>query len=286
MPDLGAFLRQRRERLTPFEVGMPSGIGRRTPGLRRQEVAQLAGISIDYYIKLEQGRGSVPSPQVLAALSRALMLSQEERDYLVRLAGGVAAPMDGPTTSVSAPLRFLVENMPEVPAYVVDATWNLLAWNELATFFIGELVAMPEDDRNLARWLFRTPPDDPHWTDPSTMAFAQIVVADLRSCFLQFPHYTPVIGLKDELSGVSTLFRELWDARPLRRSAVQKWLTIPDHGRFAFDCQMLTVGETGQQLVTYCAEQGSPVRDALRQYADGNLSLTPERVRYGMPHES
>jgi transcriptional regulator with XRE-family HTH domain len=259
---------------------MPNGLGRRTPGLRRQEVAQLAGISIDYYIKLEQGRGSVPSPQVLAALSRALMLSQEERDYLVRLAGGVAAPMDGPTTSVSAPLRFLIENMPEVPAYVVDATWNLLAWNELATFFLGEMVAMPEGDRNLARWLFRSSPEDPHWKDPSTRAFAQIVVADLRSCFLQYPHYAPVIGLKDELSGASSLFRELWEERPNRRPAVQKSLTIPQRGTFVFDCQMLTVGDTGQQLVTYCAEPGSPVRDALRKYADGNLSLTPQRARY------
>jgi transcriptional regulator with XRE-family HTH domain len=283
MADLGAFLRQRREQLTPVEVGMPSGLGRRTPGLRRQEVAQLAGISIDYYIKLEQGRGSVPSPQVLSALSRALMLSPGERDYLVRLAGGVAAPLDGPTTSVSAPLRFLIENMPEVPAYVVDATWNLLAWNELATFFLGEMVEMPEGERNLARWLFRTSPDDALWEDPATMAFAHIVVADLRACFLQFPHYAPVIGLKDELRATSTVFRRLWDERRTGRPAVQKWLTIPGHGRFAFDCQMLTVGDTGQQLVTYCAEQGSPVRDALREFANGDLSLTPQSVRYGMP---
>lgn len=138
-----AFLREQRHGLTPHEVGLPSTAHRRTPGLRRQEVAQLAGISIDYYIKLEQGRGATPSAQVLSALARALLLTQDERDYLFHLAGDTAPHSTGPSTSVSSSVRFLIENMPEVPAYVVDAAWNVLAWNDLAEYFIGELTRMP-----------------------------------------------------------------------------------------------------------------------------------------------
>ncbi|MGH3299197.1 MAG: helix-turn-helix domain-containing protein, partial [Trebonia sp.] len=130
--ELAAFLRARRARVSPRAAGLPEVGRRRTPGLRRQEVAQLAGMSIDYYIRLEQGRGPQPSRQVLSALARALMLNGDERDYLF-LMGGQSPPQPvRPSRTITPGIRHLLDGMPSTPAYVVDAAYNVLAWNALA----------------------------------------------------------------------------------------------------------------------------------------------------------
>jgi len=131
--ELATFLRTRRQRLRPADVGLPAGGRRRTPGLRRQEVAELAGISVDYYIRLEQARGPHPSRQVLTALGRALVLTADEREYLFRLAGESPPPAAVPSREISPGIRNLLDSMPETPAYVVDAKYDVLAWNSLAT---------------------------------------------------------------------------------------------------------------------------------------------------------
>jgi len=141
--ELAAFLRARRARLSPRQAGLPEAGSpgrRRTPGLRRQEAAQLAGMSVDYYIRLEQGRGPHPSRQVLSALARALMLTADERDYLFRLASQSPPPVAGPSREITPGIRHLLDSLPETPAYVVDAAYNVLAWNRLATHFIGNQV--------------------------------------------------------------------------------------------------------------------------------------------------
>ena len=140
--ELAAFLRARRARLSPATPGAARAGRRRTPGLRRQEEwPQLAGMSVDYYIRLEQGRGPRASRQVLSALARALMLNGDERDYLFRM-GGVAPPEPvRPSREISPGLRHLLDGLPATPAYVVDAAYNILAWNPLAVHFIGNLAA-------------------------------------------------------------------------------------------------------------------------------------------------
>jgi transcriptional regulator with XRE-family HTH domain len=135
--ELAKFLRARRDRLSPTDVGLPGGERRRTAGLRRQEVAQLAGISIDYYIRLEQGRGPHPSRQVLSALARALMFSRDEREYLFRIAGEQPPVTAGPSRELTPGIRYLLDSLPYTPAYVVDAKYDVLAWNRLATHFIA-----------------------------------------------------------------------------------------------------------------------------------------------------
>src|ERR1700678_2095711 len=151
--ELAEFLRARRARLSPREAGLPETGRRRTPGLRRQEVAQLAGMSVDYYIRLEQARGPHPSRQVLSALARALMLTADERDYLFRIAGESPPVVAGPGREITPGIRYLLDSMPETPAYVVDAAYNILAWNQLATFFIGDPAG--HTDWKLIRWAFR-----------------------------------------------------------------------------------------------------------------------------------
>src|SRR6266542_4760525 len=130
--ELAGFLRARRARLSPRQAGLPEAGTpgrRRTPGLRRQEVAQLAGMSIDYYIRLEQARGPHPSRQVLSALARALMLTRDEREYLFRIAGESPPPTVGPSREVVPGIQYLLDSLVETPAYVVDAKYDVLAWN-------------------------------------------------------------------------------------------------------------------------------------------------------------
>ncbi|GAA2770180.1 helix-turn-helix domain-containing protein [Nonomuraea dietziae] len=169
--ELAEFLRSRRARVTPREVGLPESGRRRTPGLRRQEVAQLAGMSIDYYIRLEQGRGPHPSRQVLNALSRALMLSADERAYLFHLAGQALEP-ERLRGDVPRSILHLIAFLEEVPAYVLDAKYDILAWNPMAAALMGGLDSRPRDDLNVIRWVFRSPDLAEHLSDEEKGRFA------------------------------------------------------------------------------------------------------------------
>jgi transcriptional regulator with XRE-family HTH domain len=194
-------------------VGLPDGQRRRTPGLRRQEVAQLAGLSVDYYIRLEQGRGPRPSRQVLGSLARALMLTTDEREYLFRMAGEEPAAAPGPVREVPAGIRYLLDALVATPAYVVSAKFDILAWNQLAMYFVGDLSQTVEDDRNVIRWMFTRPADDTHWDEPQTVAFARSIVADLRAAYVKYPGDRSIAALVGELLALSPRFAAMWAAR-------------------------------------------------------------------------
>ncbi|MER7889308.1 helix-turn-helix transcriptional regulator [Micromonospora sp. NPDC094482] len=267
--ELAAFLRSRRARLRPAEVGLPDGIRRRTPGLRRQEVAQLAGMSIDYYIRLEQGRGPHPSRQVLAALARALLLSRDEREYLFRVAGESPPPTAGPSREVPPGLRHLIDAMTETPAYLVDASYEVLAWNRLASYFVGDLSAVPASDRNMIRWTFRRSADDGHWDDPETVRFVRSSVADLRAAYGRYPGDRTIQQLVTELLGTSPRFAQLWAEHDVQeRRPIVKRVPHPDLGPLEFECRVLHVPETDQRLIVYVPEPGSPTQAAFRGLAE------------------
>src|SRR5438552_13290191 len=157
--EAGVFLRSRRERLTPAEVGFPNGFRRRTPGLRREEVALLAGVGTTWYTWLEQGRDVRASFDVLEALGRALRLSPAERAHLMLLGRGEEPPPSKyGTEGVSASLRRLIENLGTNPAYVLGRRWDYLAWNSAACILLGDLDAIPRAERNHV-WL--------HFMDPA-----------------------------------------------------------------------------------------------------------------------
>ena len=155
--ELGAFLRSRRERITPGPVGLPSGGRRRTPGLRREEVATVAGVGVTWYTWLEQGRDINPSPQVLEAIARCLLLDPHERTHLWRLAGLPDLDHDDATGVIPATAPALLEQLEPMPAAVVNARYDVLAYNQPFRLLISDVDEIPRPDRNLL-WLVFTHP--------------------------------------------------------------------------------------------------------------------------------
>jgi transcriptional regulator with XRE-family HTH domain len=267
--ELAAFLRARRARLSPRQVGLPEAGSpgrRRTPGLRRQEVAQLAGMSVDYYIRLEQGRGPHPSRQVLSALARALMLTADEREYLFRVVGEAPPPVPTPSREITPGIRHLLDTLPDTPAYVVDAAYNVLAWNRLAIHFIGDLPGY--EDRNMIRWTFRREPADVIWTDEHFVRFTRAIVADLRAAYARYPGDAAIDHLVTEMLALSPQFADMWAEHEVEvRGPMLKYVSHPQAGPLEFECQVLHIADTGQRLIAYCAAPGSATEAAFRMLA-------------------
>jgi MmyB-like transcription regulator ligand binding domain/Helix-turn-helix domain len=272
--ELAAFLWARRARVSPRDAGLPALGRRRTPGLRRQEVAQLAGLSVDYYIRLEQGRGPQPSGQVLSALARALLLTADQRDYLFRIAGQAPPQPPRPSREITPGIRHLLDGMSATPAYVVDAAYNVLAWNQLATCFIGNLAG--GTDRNMIRWTFRHPPADTVWSDEHWIRFTRSTIADLRSNYARYPGDPAIETLVTEMLALSPQFAEMWAAHEVEvRGPMLKRVNHPQAGPLEFECQVLHIAETGQRLIAYCAPPGSAAEQAFIQLAGQTMRGQP-----------
>ncbi len=266
--ELAGFLRTRRARLSPAQAGLASGGQRRTPGLRRQEVAQLAGISIDYYIRLEQARGPRPSRQVLTSLARALMLTADEREYLFKITGQTPPATASPSRDLTAAISYLLDSLTDVPAYVVDAKYDILAWNPIAIHFIGDLSTFAEGERNMLRWMFAQDDNDSHWAEPDAVAFARSLVADLRASRASYPGDRGIGNLVTELLATSGTFTTMWSEHDVEvRRRVVKRFVHPLVGPLEFECQVLHIPECGQRLIVYCAAPGSSTQHAFRQLA-------------------
>lgn len=262
--ELAAFLRARRARVSPQDAGLPGSGRRRTPGLRRQEVAQLAGMSVDYYIRLEQARGPHPSRQVLSSLARALMLTADERTYLFQMAGEAPPQPARPSREITPGIRHLLDSMLRTPAYVVDAAYNILAWNQLATHFIGNLAG--EADRNMIRWTFSRSPADVMWSDEHFVRFTRSIVADLRAGYARYPGDPEIASLVTEMLALSSGFAEMWAEHEVEvRGPMFKYVTHPQAGPLEFECQVLHIAETGQRIIAYCAAPGSATEAAFAQ---------------------
>ncbi|MFI6789217.1 helix-turn-helix transcriptional regulator [Nonomuraea sp. NPDC050383] len=267
---LADFLRSRRARLTPREAGLPSGERRRTPGLRRQEVAQLAGMSIDYYIRLEQARGPHPSRQVLNALSRALMLSQDERAHLFHLAGQALEQPGGTGRrrgDVPEGILHLVASLEEVPAYVLDAKYDVLAWNPLAGVVLQNLDEQSPQEQNAIRWVFSSPDIAERLGNEETSRFARAAVADLRAAAGRYPGDPGIQALVAEMLALSPEFAEMWDRHEVEvRRDQRKVIHHPVVGDIHMTCQVLPVPDRDDlRLVIYTTEPGSPSHRAMRE---------------------
>lgn len=265
--ELADFLRSRRERITPADVGLPSGPRRRTPGLRREEVAQLAYISTEYYTRLEQARAPHPSREVLAQLARALRLSDAERDHLHHLAGAPPGPPPGPSREVRQSIVDLLHRLPQAAAMVVSATFEILAWNDLAAALMEDFSALPRRDRNLVRRAFLGPrPDGRRLYGVSDVdAFARSSTQQLRAAAARYPDDPELTALIEELLDGSEEFSRLWAAHEVTASpTLCKTFDHPLVGPVTVDCDVLDIADRDQRVVIYTATPGSPSEEALR----------------------
>lgn len=263
--ELAGFLRERRALVQPADVGLESGRRRRTPGLRREEVAQLAGMSVDYYVRLEQARGPRPSRQMLGAIARALRLTGDERSYLYYLTGEVPGPAARPPAEVRPGVLRLLDRLDDTPALVLDAVYTVLAWNPMAAALVTDFSALPPDERNI---IWR------HFTDARVRArqdadgaarFSKESVAVLRAAAARYPDDPRVDRLIERLRVASAEFAGLWDQRDVRvRPSVRKRLNHPAVGWLELDCESLHVPEGDQWVVLYSAVPGTRDYEALR----------------------
>jgi transcriptional regulator with XRE-family HTH domain len=261
---LAEFLRTRRSRVTPVDVGLPGTGRRRTPGLRREEVSHLAGMSADYYTRLEQGRGPHPSRQVLNALARALMLTSDERAHLFHLAGHIPAPARGPRQDVPQGILQLLEGLDTTPAYVLDAKYDILAWNQMLTALYGDMSQVPRRERNVIRWIFSMPDLREHLCDEEKSLFARGSVADLRAAAARYPDDRGIRDLVAEMLALSPEFAEIWAEHEVEvRRDSRKHFVHPEVGPLELLCQVLHIPDRDQRLVLYTAEPDSPAQEAL-----------------------
>ncbi|NYI05332.1 helix-turn-helix transcriptional regulator [Allostreptomyces psammosilenae] len=255
---LGAFLRARRGRVTPESVGLTVGRRRRVRGLRREELAQLAGISVDYYVRLEQGRATQPSAEVLDALARALRLDAAERGHLATLAGAGRGP--APRARVSPLLRRLLDSMEGFPAFVTNHRLDVVAWNDLGAELVGGLDRPGRRDRNNARYLFLDPASRsvfPEWEDRAAESVGQLRVSAGR-----YPDDTELAALITELSARSAEFRRIWTSgEVVMCGAGRKRLRHPVAGLLTLDYETMHIpaapGETGLVVHVFSAAEGS-----------------------------
>lgn len=266
--ELAACLRTWRDRLSPAEVGLPAGGRRRAPGLRREELAQLAGLSVDYLARLEQGRASHPSPSVLMPLARALRLTDDERAHLFRVAGQ-AEPLAGTINRhVTPSVQRVIDRLGDVPVMVVDAAYEIVAANALAVALVGIDLAAPARARNIAWKQLTGAPTRFLLGQEEAACMDPEVVADLRHALGQYPEDAVLRELIADLREASPRFVELWDRAPVaRRTSSRKTVDHPEVGLVTVDCDILQVRGSDLRLIVYTAPPGSPDAQALQLLA-------------------
>ena len=229
---LGDFLRSRREKLSPQAMGLPPGRRRRTPGLRREEVAELAGIGVDWYIRLEQGRAVSPSVTTIDALARALHLGHVEHAHLRALARAEHRAFR--RESVPATIRRLVEGLDQ-PAYVTGRRWDVLAWNRAAAEILTDFGGLAEADRNILIYML-TVPDARRLFGPGWADEAKRMVAQFRMTHDLWAGDPSFLDLLRRLRHGSPEFSTWWEAHDVRGStAGEKRLHHPVHGMRRFE---------------------------------------------------
>ncbi|MFD7898749.1 helix-turn-helix transcriptional regulator [Streptomyces sp. NPDC059743] len=254
---LGVALRSWRDRLAPADAGLAAprhaSERRRAVGLRREELALLAGVSVDYITRLEQGRSVSPSAPILFGLARALQLSDAEREHLFLLAGH-PAPMERRGSALTSSMKALLDQMDGVAAGAYDVSWTLVAWNRTWAALSGDPSSLRGRDRNVA-WL--------HFTDNAGMVtqtddqranLEAAMVSDLRAASIRYPDDTELHSLVADLCAASTRFADLWDSYVVAVHTMnRKTFHHPVVGALLMDCHVLMVPDSDIRIVTHTA---------------------------------
>jgi transcriptional regulator with XRE-family HTH domain len=250
--ELGAFLRSRRARLTPAEVGLAAGLRRRTPGLRREEVAMVAGVGTTWYTWLEQGRDVKPSNEVLVALGEALKLDAAEKRHLFTLAGR-APPSPRPTSPerVESPLLHTLSSLALQPAYVMGRRWDVLAWNRAAAAVFGDYGALEGDARNIMHLVFVNRAHREllvDWEELARLSLGRFRAESAR--YVGDPDFERLIAL---LTDTSPEFRAWWPERDVHRQlSGVKNIRHPTAGLLAFEHMSFSIDDgSDMKLLVY-----------------------------------
>ncbi|MFE5027912.1 helix-turn-helix transcriptional regulator [Streptomyces sp. NPDC056656] len=268
LPELGAFLRTRRDRIRPAEVGLPQGPRRRVPGLRREEVAQLAGLSADYYTELERGgakNGVQPSGQTLAALARALRLNGDERDHLFHLAERPVPPSaHGPSAHVQPALLGLLDRLSNTPARVITDLHETLVENDLARTLLGKSPARRGPAASLVYRWFTDPQARETYPPEDHPHHSRVFVADLQAAAARRGRDAEVTKMVAVLRRRSEEFGALWDTHDVAvRRMDHKRIVHPMLGVIELDCHNLLSEDGRQRLLWFTAPPGSPGAEQL-----------------------
>ncbi len=276
------FLSSRRARITPDQAGLPAyGSNRRVKGLRREEVALLAGVSVDYYVRMERGNLSGASDSVLAALADALALDEAERDHLFALARQSHSTSPSrrarPTASTVRPaIQQVLDAMTEAPAWVRNGRHDIVATNQLARALYSPVLALPQRPANTTRFVYLHPEEaERFFVDYDRIA--RDAAAMLRLEAGRNPHDQALIQLIGELSTRSELFRQRWASQDVRfHRSGRKRLNHPVVGQLDLDFEGMELpSEPGLQLNIYTAAAGTPTADGLRLLASWAATTDP-----------
>ncbi|WP_328330120.1 helix-turn-helix transcriptional regulator [Kribbella sp. NBC_00382] len=257
--ELSDFLRKRREALQPEDIGLPRGRRRRTPGLRREEVAALAVMSTDYYSRLEGGRGPQPSTEMLAAIARALRLTLDERDHLYVLAGHGVPPRTSGGNHVNPGLLRIMDRLGDTPAQVMNRLGETLLQTPLDIAFEGDLTNFEGLDRSAAhRWFLSEGSRDLYAEEETRANHSRVMVSGLRSVYATDGDKSQAGSIVRALLEGSEEFRRLWDVHEvgIRHVGVKRFLH-PSVGELELHCQLLDDLEQQQTLLVFTAQPGS-----------------------------
>ncbi len=258
--EFGPAVRRWRDRAAPEAAGVPVGRRRRAAGLRREELAELAGISVDYLTRLEQGRATSPSSQVVEALARALRLSDAERELLFRLAGQAVPGRDVVPTRITPSVQRLLDRLAHTPVAVYDAAHNLIVANQPYEALMGQTTSWRGIERN---GIWRTlvgPANRTVHTSQEQARFESLIVADLRMSAARYPADRELKRLIAELTARSPRFIELWESGDVDWSldrSRHKIIDHPDVGLITLDCDALIVAGDDLRITVYTAEPGT-----------------------------
>lgn len=263
MSEFATVLRAWRDRVTPEQVGMPAGSGRRTSGLRREELSALAGVSVDYIVRLEQGRAANPSPQTLTALARALRLSDEERDHLFRSAGAAVPSSRVASSHVPPGVQRMVDRLGNFPVSVHTAAWDIILWNPLWSALFGDPTTLTGDERNVAWRYFMRGPGTIEFDDRHHSEFASALAADLRRASVIYPDDPRIAGLIRRLRRESPDFEKTWQTTSIASHTSSRKTVHSTVGAIELDCDVLTVPGSDLRIVAYTTPPGSEAASKL-----------------------
>ncbi|MFD3927164.1 helix-turn-helix transcriptional regulator [Streptomyces sp. NPDC058614] len=254
--EFGHAVRRWRDRVSPEVAGLPAGGHRRAAGLRREELALLAGISVDYVTRLEQGRAANPSEQVVEALGRALRLSGAEREHLFHVAGLVPPGQGTVPAFITPSVQRLLDRLTGTPVAVSDAAWTLLLANPLYVALMGERHG---NERNAVwRNFLGSGNSRVRHTPEGLRTLEAVQVAELRATANRYPADQRLRKLIAELRANSARFAELWESGAVGRpEASRKTIDHPQVGPLTLDCDVLSVAGSDLRIMIYTAEPGT-----------------------------